>query len=397
MQMQRIGACVRIPALSFLAAFAALVSGCSTTEQEDAELRSAVDQVQQQYAPDRRTAVFDVTWERSSSGLVAKGDVGQPEAKTKVLETLRSISGLEVFDSIRILPDTSMARRPFGIISVSVGNMRARPRHSAEMVTQVLMGMVVTLLKREGGWFYVQSYDRYLGWIEGESMQRVTEERLEHWRSQKRLMTTATVGFVMEKPSLTSRPVSDVVVGCTFAALGRSGRFLKVGLPDGRTGYIEASLVQDFGEWKHMRTLSPESVERSATTFLGVPYLWGGTSAKGFDCSGFTKTVYRMNGLELDRDANQQSLQGDPIPGDGEWANLRKGDLLFFGRKSTDTSEERITHVGIYLANGSYIHCSGRVRINSLDASSPDYDKFNHKRFVRARRVIGASAVPEIL
>ena len=388
---------MQIRAFTFLAAVAALFVGCSTTEQEEAELRSAMEQVQQQYAPDRRTAVFDVRWERASFGLVAKGDVGQQEAKTKALETLRSVSGLDVFDSIRILPDTSLASRPFGIISVSVGNMRARPRHSAEMVTQVLMGMVVTLLKREGGWYYVQSHDRYLGWIEGESMERVSEERLEHWRSQKRLMTTASVGFVMEKPSVTSRPVSDIVVGCTFAALGGGGRFLKVGLPDGRTGYVEASLVQEFGQWKRVRTLNPESIERSAEMFLGVPYLWGGSSAKGFDCSGFTKTVYRMNGLELDRDANQQALQGDPIPGGDDLQNLKKGDLLFFGRKATDSTEERITHVGIYLANGSYIHCSGRVRLNSLDPSSPEYDKFNHKRFVRARRVIGASAVPEIL
>jgi len=397
MRTRRFGAQIQIRAIAFLAALATVFAACSTTEQKDAELRSAMDQVQKQYAPDRRTMVFDVTWERTPGGLVAKGDVGQLEAKTRALEALRSVSSLNVFDSIRILPDTSLASRPFGIISVSVGNMRARPRHSAEMVTQVLMGMVVRLLKREGGWYYVQSYDRYLGWIEGESMERVSDERLDHWRSQKRLMTTATVGFVTEQPSVTSRPVSDIVVGCTFAALGGSGRFLKVALPDGRTGYVEASLVQEFSQWKRVRTLDPEHVERSATTFLGVPYLWGGTSAKGFDCSGFTKTVYRMNGLELDRDANQQALQGNPIPGDADWKNLKKGDLLFFGRKATDSSEERITHVGIYLANGSYIHCSGRVRLNSLDPSSPEYDKFNHKRFVRARRVIGASRVPEIL
>lgn len=373
-----------------------LFAGCTSIEEQDAALRSAVDQVQAEVAPDRRVAVFEIEWERQPTGLVVKGELDQEPVRTRVLEVLREQSGLAVIDSIRLLPESRLAERPYGILAVSVGNMRGRPRHSAEMVTQVLMGMVVKLMKKQGGWYYVQSYDRYLGWIEGESMEIVSQEELERWRSARRLMTTATIGFVTEKPAARSRPVSDLVVGCTFKDLGSTGRWKKVELPDGRRGYVEGSLVQEFNEWKRLRRLTPESVEASAVTFIGVPYLWGGTSAKGFDCSGFTKTVYRMNGLELNRDANQQALQGDEIPNSKDWKNLRRGDLLFFGREATELDPERIVHVGIYLDSGSYIHCSGRVRMSSFDPNAPDYDPYNDRRFVRARRVIGTHAVPEV-
>jgi hypothetical protein len=383
--------------MPFLIAFASLLAGCSTMEQQDAQLRAALDELQGRFAPDRRVAVFDVTWERSGAGLVAKGEVDQAEARLQALKVLGEVSGLNVLDSLRVLPDPDLQDRHFGVVTVSVGNMRGRPGHSSELVSQVLMGMVVKLMKRRGGWYYVQSYDQYLGWMEGGSLEIVSEAELENWREAKKLITTAAFGIVTQKPALNARPVSDIVVGCTFKAVRDGGRWMKIELPDGRAGYVERSLVQNFDEWKRNRRLSPESIGGSALAFMGVPYLWGGTSAKGFDCSGFTKTVYRMNGLELDRDANQQALQGDDIPGGTEWMNLRKGDLLFFGNKAAGSTPERITHVGIYLSNGEYVHCSSRVRLNNLDPSAPNYDDFNLKRFVRARRVLGATGVPEIL
>jgi len=117
-----------------------------------------------------------------------------------------------------------------------------------------------------------------------------------------------------------------------------------------------------------------------------VPYLWGGTSGKGFDCSGYVKTVYWLNGVALPRDADQQSEAGEPVAIDGGFSSLRKGDLLFFvpsaGRK------EPITHVALYVGNGEYLHASGLVRRNSLDPKSPIYSDGLVKRLVRARRYI---------
>jgi cell wall-associated NlpC family hydrolase len=154
--------------------------------------------------------------------------------------------------------------------------------------------------------------------------------------------------------------------------------------------------VQEYRQWKNSRVLNGESIARTSKTFLGVPYLWGGTSSKGVDCSGFTKTVYRLNGVELNRDASQQARNGEDVVLDSSFSTSRKGDLLFFGQKATSERSERITHVGIYLENKKFIHSSGRVRFGSFDPSSPMYEGALLRRLVRSRRIITDPTVPEV-
>lgn len=127
----------------------------------------------------------------------------------------------------------------------------------------------------------------------------------------------------------------------------------------------------------------------TAFEFKGVPYLWGGTSAKMVDCSGFTKTAYYMHGLILQRDASQQTLYGDLVDAINDYGKLQAGDLVFFGKKATAENKERVTHVGLCLGDQEFIHASGKVRINSLNRDSEKYTEYYETAFVRARRVVG--------
>ena len=368
---------------------------CSTRPGEDA-LNAALKPVRDHHAPDRRVAVFTVTPVWEGSVLVAKGDVDNQQARIDALDALRMAAKQEVVDSIEVLPDPALGDKRYGIVMVSVANVRTKPGQSAELANQLLMGMVVNILKERHGWYYTQSHDRYLGWVEESSLNVTDRAGVEQWADAKKIIVTDYFGVVRSKPNRTSLPVTDVVEGVLLKRGGSRGPWMGVELPDGRTGYLESNLVHDYASWRHSRRLTPDNVETTAKLFVGVPYLWGGTSAKGFDCSGYTKTVFRLNGLELNRDANQQATQGEDVPAGPDFSGLRKGDLLFFGRKATADKPERIWHVGIYLGHEQFIHCAGRVRINSFDPSAPNFDPDRLKTFVRARRVIGISQIPEI-
>ncbi len=341
--------------------------------------------VKARFAPDARVAVFDVKAELKGASVELTGDVEQAAAREALVAAFRDAGFAVVADKVAVLPGAELAARPLGIVAVSVAVMKTKPSHASELANQLLAGMVVKLLKKEGGWYYVQSLDdRYLGWMESDHLALATREQVDAFAGAPRVVVTSLFALVREQPSADAPPVADLVVGDVLEATGPTGAWTSVRTADGRKGFVSGADATDYRAWKASRAVTPEEIERTARRFMGVPYLWGGTSARGFDCSGFVKTVFRLNGLELQRDTDQQANQGAGVPLERDLALLRKGDVLFFGPRPGAT---RITHTGIYLGAGLFVHCSGRVRLNSFDPASPLYSDALLKRLVKARRM----------
>jgi len=365
------------------------------TPQPFPGVEEALKPVRERFAPDRRLAVFDIAVEKAGQGLAVTGEVESAEAKAAALQALKAAGHADLIDRIVVLPDAALAGATRGIVRVSVANVKSRPSHPAEMATQAVMGWTVRILRKQSGWYYVHTEpDNYLGWIEELQLAQVTEDAATAWTRGGRVIVTTPIAYVREAAGDDATPVSDVVMGSLLRRVSTEGAWTKVELPDARQGFLRATSVADYAEFCATRKPTADGVESTAKLFMGVPYLWGGTSSKGFDCSGYAKTVLRMNGIELPRDTDQQAREGAAITIDDTMSQLRKGDLLFFGTRATADRPERISHVGIYLGDGEFLHASGLVRRNSLLPASPIYSESHRQRLLHVRRVLPSEDAP---
>ena len=211
------------------------------------------------------------------------------------------------------------------------------------------------------------------------------------------IIITSQYAISYSQANVESQPVSDIAVGNMLSFDGEEKDFYKVAYPDGRKAFVKKQDAKELKEWLKEIELTGESIVKTAKQLMGVPYVWGGTSSKGLDCSGFTKTVYWLHGLVIARDASQQIKYGVEVDNNGTFEDVQLGDLVFFGTKATEENpKERVVHVGIYIGNKQFIHASDHVRINSFDPNSDNYDKNNTNRYLRTMRYIGSEGTPGI-
>ncbi len=364
-----------------------LISSCQD-QAVSPRVVEVIDSTAEEFAPDGRVARFDVEAVARPEGLTLTGESNLPAARDALLARLQE-EGYSPIDSIRLLPDKAgLEGRVRGIVRLSVCNIRSRPGHSAELSTQATLGTPLRVHKRDGDWYLVQTPDDYFGWLDAGGFVPMDEPSFSRWVNAERVVFLPDFGFSYVAPGEEAHPVSDLVAGNILQRLGTSGDWVHVGYPDGREAYVHSGEVLGYAAWLASRDPQASSILATARSFLGRPYLWGGTSGKGVDCSGFTKTVFYQHGLLLPRDASQQVRVGVPVETDSTWQNLRPGDLLFFGRKAEEGSPERIVHVALYEGDGRIIHSAGTVKENSLRPGDPDFNAYRFQTFVRARRVL---------
>jgi len=380
----------------------ALVGAASVDSVLAGKIDRLVLGIRKQYAPDQRTNVFFATVEQEQP-LQVKVETTVPEAIPAFKAALEQAQ-LPATVTAQLLPDEQEHAKSYGVATLSVCNNRVKPGNQAELVTQTLLGTPVRILKQEHGYYLIRTPDQYLSWTASSGIAVMDRAGFEAWKQSKKVVYVAEFGHSYSEASEKSLPVSDLVHGVILQLAGKEKDFYKVIYPDHRVAYIPVKQMMPYEKWVAQPNPSADQILDIGKTLVGVPYLWGGTSIKGVDCSGFTKTCYYLNGVIIPRDASQQALVGEDVAVFDEdnrvnidkcLQNLKPGDLLFFGRRRADGSPV-VTHTGIYIGDGVFIHSSGLVRINSMVKDRPDYIDLVEKRLVGAKRILNSIGTPGI-
>ncbi len=239
----------------------------------------------------------------------------------------------------------------YGICSLSIVPLRQEPTDKSELVSQLLYGDYFKVLEQRKSWSRIRlNFDKYEGWIDNKQYIEISHDDYDGLKNEPLKLSSDLVEFIQnENDQLFTIPIGSSLNGLKLMNHKHDGNFVKS--------------IQ-----------SKEQIIKTAFNYLNAPYLWGGKTPFGIDCSGFTQMVYKLNGYKLLRDASQQATQGISLSFIEE---SEPGDLAFF-----DNDEGQIVHVGIILKDNYIIHAHGKVRIDRLDHSgiyNVDKNKHSHK------------------
>ncbi|ULC60880.1 C40 family peptidase [Flaviramulus sp. BrNp1-15] len=241
----------------------------------------------------------------------------------------------------------------YGICNLSIVPLRNEPTDVSELVSQVLYGEFFKILEQRKNWSKIRlAFDSYEGWVDNKQYFEITEEQYNNLNKETPKLSLDLVEFIEDSNS----QLHPILLGSTLNGL---------------------SILNHKFDGQSINTKNAkDNLLKTAFMYLNAPYLWGGKTSFGIDCSGFTQMVYKLNGYNLLRDASQQATQGEALSFIEE---SEPGDLAFF-----DNSEGIITHVGIIMKDNYIIHAHGKVRIDRLDHSGIyNIDKKTHTHKLR--------------
>ena len=254
------------------------------------------------------------------------------------------------------------------IVQLDLADLRAAPSGDSELVDQAQYGENVRVLGESDRWRYVQGADQYFGWVTLDDLAVLTGYA-------ERFVVAVLLADVRDAPHGDASVIARLPTGTSVPAIVASmepadGTHQRVPYahPEGwrethlgpgwLTGYVALSDLVDVRQLPHRYPTADDYLE-TAESFIGVPYLWGGTTALGLDCSGFVQQVYRLNGVALPRDADQQAMLGRKVE------EARAGDLMFFGADS-------VTHVALATSATEFVHAPMKGGVVEHSRLGPD-------------------------
>lgn len=251
-----------------------------------------------------------------------------------------------------------------GICLLSAAGLRAEPAHRSELVSQLVFGDLFEVVEAQNDWLQIRMlYDHYLGWVSANQVQLLSAEDLADLLKSPPVVSTDLIQLIEDRTHNTSFAIGA----------GSSLYFFEKGslAIAGKVYQYAGSVASEFPK-------KPLQMADNALMFLNTPYLWGGRSPFGVDCSGLVQVIFKMAGIKIPRDAAIQATQGETIHLINE---AMPGDLLFF-----DNEEQQITHVGMLVNEGHIIHAHGKVRIDLVDHNGI----FNRetRRYTHSLRII---------
>jgi len=247
---------------------------------------------------------------------------------------------------------------PYGICHLSIVPVRIQPDDTSEMVSQVLFGEHFEVLEKRKNWSRIRlAYDGYEGWIDAKQFQEIDEMTYHTFEKSGRAVCAELLDFVSDDQG----QLHTISMGASLPGYRQKKLVIA-----GKTFHYEGTVFN--------KKLPKSELIKNGYTYLNTPYLWGGRSPFGIDCSGFTQMVYKLCGYKLLRDAAQQATQGKSLSFIEE---SEPGDLAFF-----DNQEGTITHVGMIMKDHYIIHAHGQVRIDRIDHSgifNTDLNRHTHR------------------